>query len=217
MLPPDHLPTISADRVLLRQLSEGDLGALFAIFSDPEVMRYWSHAPFVEEDDVRTYLEDIREGFESRSFLQWGLCRIEGAKVIGTCTLWQLDAANRRCEIGFALAREYWGGGWMSEGLTALVDYAFGDLGLLRLEADVDPRNTASLKLLERLGFQREGYLRERWLVEGETADSVLLGLLARDWRAASSLAPGRGPASRPAPSSPRRSPGSPRTRRPML
>ncbi|MFQ5526353.1 MAG: GNAT family N-acetyltransferase [Thermoanaerobaculia bacterium] len=182
MIESDSLPTISGDRVRLRALSSGDLEALYAIFSDAEVMRYWSHAPFSDIAEAESYLADIRRGVMSRSLFQWGLCRSEDDRVIGTCTLWQFDAANRRCEIGFALAREHWGGGWMSEGLTVLIDYTFSQLGLLRLEADVDPRNAASITLLERLGFEREGYMRERWLVEGKTADSVFYGLLAKDW-----------------------------------
>ena len=68
--------------------------------------------------------------------------------------------------------------------VTAVVDYAFGPLDLRRLEADIDPRNQASLRALERIGFTREGLLRERWQVGDEISDTVFLGLLARDWRA---------------------------------
>lgn len=63
------------------------------------------------------------------------------------------------------------------------LSYAFDELALRRIEADADPRNAQSLHLLERLGFQREGYARERWHVGGEVCDSVLLGLLRREWK----------------------------------
>lgn len=177
-----RLPTLRGGRVLLRELTEDDVAALFAIFSDPEVMRYWSHPPLTRESQAAEYLEDIRAGFETRSLLQWGLCRAQDDTVMGTCTLWQLDRPNRRAEIGFALAKEHWGQGWMTDGLTAFIEFAFSGLGLRRLEADVDPDNRASLALLERLGFRREGYLRERWIVGGEVFDSVFLGLLRDDW-----------------------------------
>ena len=72
----------------------------------------------------------------------------------------------------------------MNEALTAVVDYAFGPLGLRRLEADVDPANAASLRAVERLGFQREGLLKERWQVGETISDTVFLGLLSREWRA---------------------------------
>lgn len=72
----------------------------------------------------------------------------------------------------------------MQEALPVLIDHAFGEIGLHRIEADVDPRNEASLKALRRLCFVEEGRLRERWRVGGEPPDSVLLGLLAPEWAA---------------------------------
>ena len=70
----------------------------------------------------------------------------------------------------------------MHEALDAFITYAFETLDLNRLEADIDPRNHASAKTLERLGFQQEGHLRERWIVSGEVSDTWLYGLLRRDW-----------------------------------
>jgi len=70
-----------------------------------------------------------------------------------------------------------------------VLDFAFGELRLHRLEADVDPRNLPSLRVLDRLGFTREGVLRERWLVAGETQDSLICGLLARDYVAGTAAA----------------------------
>ena len=72
----------------------------------------------------------------------------------------------------------------MHEALTALLAFGFDELDLNRVEADVDPRNLASVKSLERLGFRKEGHLRERWIVGGEVSDSGLYGLLRRDWAA---------------------------------
>jgi len=71
----------------------------------------------------------------------------------------------------------------MREALQALLTYAFEVLDLRRIEADVDPRNTASIQILERLGFQREGFLRERWEVNGEIQDALFYGLIRREWK----------------------------------
>ena len=73
--------------------------------------------------------------------------------------------------------------GYMHEALQSLLEFAFEAMKLRRLEADVDPRNKPSIKTLERLGFQREGYLRERWHVAGEIQDAYFYGLLAREWQ----------------------------------
>ncbi len=178
----DELPQLRAPRLTLRPLGPGDVPDLFEIFSDPEVARYWSSPPFVELAEAEALLADIEESFRERTLFQWGIEREVDGKVVGTVTLWQLDAGNRRGEIGFALGRGAWGQGLMSEALGVFFGFCFGVLGLHRLEADVEPANGRSLRVLERLGFRREGYLRERWFTYGEWQDSVILGLLAGEW-----------------------------------
>jgi RimJ/RimL family protein N-acetyltransferase len=86
--------------------------------------------------------------------------------------------------VGYILDRRHWNKGYMSEAMARMIDHAFNDLNLNRLEADTDPGNTASLALLERFGFRREGLFRQRWLVHGKWHDSVMLGLLRGDWEA---------------------------------
>jgi RimJ/RimL family protein N-acetyltransferase len=183
MIDSKTLPTINATRVSLRWLTDADASSLFAIFSDPKVMRYWSSPPFADKQAARKLLDDIHDGFRRKTLFQWGIARRMDDRVIGTCTLFHFDIANRRAEIGYALGREHWGSGYMQEALGALLDFSFDTLNMHRLEADVDPHNLASVKTLERLGFQREGYLRERWLVNGEVQDALFYGLLRREWR----------------------------------
>jgi len=104
--------------------------------------------------------------------------------LIGTCTLSDISSAQGRAEVGFAIASESWGNGYGREAMNTLITHAFSELGLRRLEADVDPHNARCLKSLEALGFKREGYLRQRWLVAGELQDSVMLGLLKSEYLA---------------------------------
>ena len=170
--------------MVLRALVPSDVDALFEIFSHPEVMRYWSHTPMTERSEAEELLEGIDDGFEAQALFEWGVARRQDDRVIGTCTLFHFDDHHHRAEVGYALARQHWRQGLMREVLSALFDYAFFTLNLGRLEADVDPRNTASSRLLEGLGFQREGYLRERWFVGGELQDALFYGLLRREWEA---------------------------------
>lgn len=175
--------TLTTPRLTLRPLTAADIPALFAIFSHPEVMRYWSSPPYTEIAQARTMLLNCQEGYATGEFLQLGIAQRDDAVLMGTCTLFALHAASRRAEIGYALGRPYWGAGYMHEALTALIDHAFNTLNLHRLEADIDPRNTASARTLERLGFQKEGHLRERWIVSDEISDSWIYGLLRREWQ----------------------------------
>lgn len=178
----DELPRLRAPRLTLRPLGPDDVPDLFEIFSDPEVARYWSSPPFTEMAEAEALLADVEESFRERTLFQWGIERKMDGKVVGTVTLWQLDLGNRRGEIGFALGRGAWGQGLMSEALGVFFGFCFGVLGLHRLEADVEPANGRSLRVLERLGFRREGFLRERWFTYGEWQDSVILGLLVGEW-----------------------------------
>lgn len=185
---PAQLPVLSAARLHLRLPQAEDASDLFQVFSHPDAMRYWSSPPYTEQNQAVALVEQIHQLCQQRSLFQWGVVlgseKAPGA-MIGTCTLASLDFSNGRCEVGFILHPDYWRRGLISEALGALFNHAFDDLQMRRIEADVDPRNQASLATLEKLGFQREGLLRERWLVNGEIQDACFLGLLAREWHGA--------------------------------
>ena len=177
------LPIITTPRVVLRWISEDDIDGLYDVFSDPQVMRYWSTGPLAHREAAAEMQREIAAGNLSNTMMKWGLALRESNLVIGTTTLFNLNLDNGRAEIGYAMARAYWGKGYMQEALQALVSHAFEVMELRRLEADVDPRNAASIRTLERLGFQREGFLRERWHVNGELQDALFYGLLRREWK----------------------------------
>ena len=181
---PKAFPVLRTSRLVLREISSGDVKSVFAMESDPVAMRYWSRPPMQDMAEAREAVERSMELFPDRHALKWCLTRPPEDVLIGHVSLFSFSTQNRRAEIGYGLARAYWGQGFMREALTAVIDYAFGPLGLRRIEADTDPRNQASLRALERLGFAREGLLRERWQVGDEISDSALFGLLAREWRA---------------------------------
>jgi len=183
MIDGDALPMLDAPRVRLRWLRANDVDALFAIFSDEAMMRYWSTLPMKERAEAEKYLASIHAGFADKTLFQWGVERKEDGEVLGTCTLFSIHRPSMRAELGYCLRSPYWRKGYMGEALAALIDFAFGSLKLRRLEADVDPGNAASLRILERMGFVREGLLRERWDVGGQIGDTAFLGLLAREWR----------------------------------
>lgn len=176
------LPTITTNRILLRWVSEDDIDSLFEIFSDPQVMRYWSTAPYTTREQAIKLQREIADGNETSTMLKWGVALRDSNLLIGTATLFNLNLDNERAELGYALGRSHWGKGYMNEALQGLLAHAFDVMKLRRLEADVDPRNTGSIRTLERLGFQREGFLRERWHVNGEIQDAYFYGLLRREW-----------------------------------
>jgi RimJ/RimL family protein N-acetyltransferase len=188
-MPPDSSLAI-LPRVRLRRMEAADVPALFAIYSHVEATRYLARPRMTELAHAEEMLSRIEAGYADGTSLQLAIERLADDAFLGVCLLFNVVARGARAEIGYILGREHWGQGYMAEALPALVAHAFGALDLNRLEADIDPRNTASARVLERLGFRREGLLRERWIVNGEKSDSAIYGLLRTDFP----LSPGRGP-----------------------
>lgn len=176
-------PVLNGPRLRLRAPRGDDVDAVFALFSDPAVMRYWSTPPMRARAQAEGKVMEILEAFERREMLNWLIADRRSDQAIGTCTLFRFDPRHRRAELGYALRSDRWGRGLAGEAATLALDWAFRALRLHRVEADIDPRNAASRRLLERLSFRREGLLRERFFVGEDASDSEIFGLLAQDWR----------------------------------
>jgi [ribosomal protein S5]-alanine N-acetyltransferase len=178
------LVTLRTDRLLLRPLRESDAPAIYAIRSNATVMRYASSLPLTSRDQAEAFIAREKAAMAAGESLRLGLQRHGDAALIGTSLLFHMNPQCRRAEIGYDLRLDAWGHGYMHEALLALVRFGFSELALNRIEADIDPRNIASARSLERLGFTKEGHLRQRWIVNGEVSDSAFYGLLLSDWQA---------------------------------
>jgi RimJ/RimL family protein N-acetyltransferase len=181
LIPPAELTTA---RLKLRPLTESDIPAHFAVFADPEVARYWSSEPWTDVALAEKSIKSIMAAGEDGSEARFGIELLSTGELIGNVGLHHFFEQNRRCEIGYALASKHWNQGYATEALRATIRYGFDALDLNRIEADIDPRNVGSGRVLEKLGFRKEGYMPERWIVFGEFADTVNYGLLKRYWEA---------------------------------
>lgn len=175
-------PRIETERLVIRLVTEADLPALLEINADDMVTRYLPYASWKGMDDAQAWLGRAAARHEAGEARQFVIVLRDTGRVIGSCLLFHFEESGGRGEIGYLLARPHWGAGYMLEAMRAFVAFAFEQVGLRRLEAEIDPRNTASARLLERLGFVHEGHLRQRWNVKDEITDSGLYGLLRPDW-----------------------------------
>lgn len=180
MLAPTQIQT---PRLMLRALARDDAEALLAIHADAQVMQHANTEPWTGIDQAHALVRRSAEWLESGQHLCLGVTRLDTQQLLGTCTLYDIDPHNRRAEVGFVLGAFAWRQGFMAEALAAVVRHGFEGIGLNRVEADTDPRNARAIRLLERLGFQREGLLRQRWMTGGQASDSAFYGLLRDDWR----------------------------------
>ncbi len=181
-MPAFHQIALRTERLLLRPMAASDAQSLFTIFSEPRVARYLSRPPWPDLDTAHQRIARDLDALPAGKYLCLGLELAHDGRLIGECSLFNFNEQCRRAEVGYGLAFADWGHGYMREALTVLLGFGFSQLFLNRVEADIDPRNEGSAKSLERLGFTREGFLRERWIVDGEVSDTALYGLLAREW-----------------------------------
>lgn len=177
------IPTLQTPRLVLRHITAADGDALFCLFGDRELTRYWGHPALPDRAAAETLLDEIQAGALSGTLLQWGIARGDADDLIGTCTLASLHRRHRRAELGLLLEAAQHEKGFAVEAATAVLRYGFRKLNLHRITADVDPRNRPALRLLEGLGFQREGCLREHYRQHDEWQDGLLFGLLKQEWK----------------------------------
>ena len=175
------LPTLMAPRLVLRWMDSRDLADLHRLFNDTGGTRIWNRSG-ARPDEASIHLEAIQRGYEQGHLFQWGVALRGDDRVVGTATLSSIDHLQGRADLGLVLCHENRGHRYGAEALTLLLEHAFGEMQLRRIEADLDPRDQAALRTLESVGFRREGYLRQRWLIGSELQDSLLMGMLAADW-----------------------------------
>ena len=172
-------PNLDAKRVSLRQLRREDIPQLYALRSNAQVMKYIAREPLTDIIAAETTFKRVTTGIENNEWILWGLVPHSENKVLGTVCLWNIAIEHHRAEIGYDLLPEYQGKGLMAEALVEVIKYGFNVLKLHSIEAQVNPLNNASIKLIERSGFLREAYLRENYFYEGQYRDTAIYSLLA--------------------------------------
>jgi [ribosomal protein S5]-alanine N-acetyltransferase len=158
---------IRTERLLLRRARMDDVAAMHAIMSNPVAMRYWSTPPHSELAETERWIASMVE--DDPTTRDDFIVTLDG-RLVGKLGAWRLP------EFGFLFDPSHWGQGYASEALAAFVERRRA-LGSAELTADVDPRNGASIWLLERAGFRETGRAKGTWQVGGELCDSVYFGL----------------------------------------
>jgi [ribosomal protein S5]-alanine N-acetyltransferase len=174
---------IETARLRLRPVLDEDVAAFMNVMGDDAVTRYVPYGSWTSPADGHAWLERMRLIEADGSATVFTIAERESNLAIGTILYLRGDDASQRAEVGYTLASHHWGRGLMTEALRAWVGYGIEAHRLHRIEAQIDPRNAASARVLQRLGFAYEGTQRERYFTKGEWCDSALYALLAREWK----------------------------------
>jgi [ribosomal protein S5]-alanine N-acetyltransferase len=168
-------PILTTKRLRLRRFTARDLTGLHACFGDAVAMRYWNFPPSKTEAESARRLKYLVKSTSPYSFLAWAVADKKSDACIGMVNYHHREAHNRRLEVGYILCPKRQGKGLMTEAMRALLAYCFEELGVHRVQALIHPDNSASIRLVERLGFCCEGGpLTDYWRV-GDTYLSVML------------------------------------------
>ncbi len=174
------LPTLKTERLILRPLQLTDLDDLFEYAQDPAVFQPGMWQPYGSYESAKRHLETVLSHYFD-GLLWWALEHKADGKMIGRCELSHVDRDDKHAEIGYALNSNYWRQGLMTEAMNRIINYALKEMKLNRIQAYVLIDNTRSYKLLEKMGFEREGHLREFSQVKGYPEDVYIYGLLKSD------------------------------------
>lgn len=175
-------PYLETDRLTLRGLGPDDAEALVSVYATPEATRYIEITPFELPEEAAALIDLWIDRQRAGTGLRWGLFLRGCGTLAGTCGLSSINLVDRGAEIGYDLAPAHWGRGLVPEAVRAVLRHAFLTLKLNRVQAFVVPEGAQSMRVLEKLGFQRDGVLREAGHWKGRYWDKVCFSLLRREW-----------------------------------
>ncbi|MCC5641997.1 GNAT family N-acetyltransferase [Nostoc sp. CHAB 5824] len=179
----DSLP-LETQRLILRDFVESDWPAVHQYASDHEVVRYLTFGPNSEEDTKNFLQAEISlQREEPRQHFALAVTLKAQKQLIGTCRISTLDTGNRIGSIGYCFSKQFWGQGYATEAALGVIYFGFQELSLHRIFATCHPENIASARVLQKIGMQQEGYLREHHWIKGEWRDSWLYAILEHEWR----------------------------------
>lgn len=174
-------PVLETPRLVLRNFRLDDAEALFKIRSDKKVLQYMDTHPHYSIADADAMIRKITSSYNNGTGLNWVIEEKSTGKMTGYVCYHRLMRECSRAEIGYTLTPDKWGKGFAAEAVKKLVEFGFGEMNLHSIEANVNPGNAPSIKLLEKTGFKKEAHFRENYLFDGKFYDSAIYCLIRSD------------------------------------
>lgn len=177
-----HFPVLETERLLLREITPSDVSALLTHFGNSEVVRFIQMQPIKTIEQANEWLKWMGGFFAAKDGLRWGIVEREGEQFVGSAGLHRWDREAHVAELGCDIAYPFWGQGYGQEAMRRIIEFGWEQMKLNRIEADVVKGNIRSIHVLEKLGFRKEGMLRQRVLKGGKYYDVYLFGLLRKEY-----------------------------------
>lgn len=177
-----EFPVLETERLILRKFTLEDAIDVLSIRSDQRVMDHMDSKGHLDIQQTEEFIKENFETYNRENGIFWAIIEKESGTFLGDLAFWRIDAKNCRAEIGYTLKPDFWGKGFMKEAMDAALRFGFNELNLHSYEANINPDNMNSRKILERTGFKKEAYFRENYYFDGRFLDSEIYCLLERDF-----------------------------------
>ena len=184
MIFPLKVPTLLTERLTLRAMGIKDAKEYFELYSDEKVMRGYGIVPHKTLSETQNLIQYLHGSFLKKEQIRWGIWTIKDSAFLGDVGFWRFVPFRFRAEAGAKLFPQHWKRGYMSEALGTIIQYGFDQMGLNSIEGNISPENIASLKLVEKLGFKKEGHLKEHSFnaFSQSFEDTYLMTALKNNW-----------------------------------
>jgi RimJ/RimL family protein N-acetyltransferase len=181
---PKNMEPVVTQRLIIRRLAETDLLDFIACRTHPEVLPCMLDEPPITEENAQRFLahQAVLEIGDERGSITFAIHHIDDAKMIGEVNIHLFPKQQSHGEIGWLLHPDYQGRGYATEAAQVLLTYGFAHRKLHRITSMCDTRNTASIRLMERLGMRREGHLKQSNFMQGAWQDEYIYALLSDEW-----------------------------------
>jgi len=174
----ESFPVLETERLILREIKPEDVIEVFEIRASKDVMRYFGKEPLKSITEAEELIKMTTDGFKNKEGIRWGITFKGADKLIGSGGIWRILKPHLRGEIGYELSPGHWQKGIMTEAIAEMVRFSFDKMNLHTIEANLDPANIASIKLLEKSGFVKEGHIKESYYQNGAFTDTAVYSII---------------------------------------
>ena len=179
----EKFPQLESERLIFRKLELNDAKDIQFIRTNQKVMDYMDSELHKVIQDSENFISKNLDRYKNKSGIFWAIIEKKQNQFIGDFAFWNIIRENHRAEIGYTLKPDFWNKGYMTETLNRLIQFGFNDLKLHSFEAEINPKNINSQKVLVKVGFKKEAYFKENRYFKGEYLDSEIYSLLEADFK----------------------------------
>lgn len=178
---PGPPPRLETERLILREFMDKDLERMHRMRSSKRVMDNIGRDP-QDMEQVKELIRNCEQANKTGEMIVWVMADKQTDELIGNMGFFRIDWNHFRGEIGYSILEDYFGQGYTTEAIAAALNYGFNEAGFHSIFGNINPKNGASRRVLEKQGFVKEGYFRESYYHNGIFTDSEILSILKSDW-----------------------------------